>query len=128
MVEKNMSAVRKYEDEIRIKILRGQCLNNSTQLLAGSFANGDVKIVTAKAVFNFAEALFDEAIARDYLNYGKVQDNRTIDKGTGKVVEPPSSAVVGGVPVTLTEKEGGEMGVDFPETKEDYEENNEVVI
>lgn len=106
-MEKNMKAVRSFEDEREIRILRGQCLNNSVTLLAGSF-NADVKLITSKGVFDFAEALFDEAIRRDYLNYGRFQDNRTIDKGTGKVAEPPSSAV-GGVPVTLTEKEGREM-------------------
>ena len=103
-----MSAVRKYEDEMQRKIFAGQCFNNSAQLLAGSFANGDVKLVTAKAVFNFAESLFNEGMDRDWLNYGKVEDKRTIDKETGKVAETPSSAV-GGVPVTLTEKETKEM-------------------
>ena len=139
-MEKDMSAVRKYEDEMQRKIFAGQCFNNSSVLLAGSFANGDVKLVTAKAVFNFAEALFNEGMDKDWLNYGKVQDNRKIDKETGKVAEPPSSAIatsslasaicgsVGGVPVTLTEKEGREMDVDFPESREDYEENDEVVI
>ena len=106
-MEKNLSAVEKYALEDKLKFLRGMCFNNSATLLAGSFS-ADVKIVTAKAVFNFAEALFDEAIARNYLNYGKVEDNRTINKATGKIAEPPSSAV-GGVPVTLTEKEGREM-------------------
>lgn len=109
-MEKSINAVRKYEDDIQLKILRGQCLNNSATLLAGSFS-ADVKIVTAKAVFNFAEALFNEAIERDYLNYGKIQDERTINKATGKVAETPISAV-GGVPVTLTEKEGRGMDSD----------------
>ena len=104
---KDMQKVSDYAMEDKLKFLRGMCFNNSSVLLAGSFS-ADVKIVTAKAVFNFAEALFDEAIARDYLNYGKNEDKRTIDKGTGKVAETPSSAV-GGVPVTLTEKGTKEM-------------------
>ena len=115
-MEKNMNAVRKYEDEMQRKIFAGQCFNNSSVLLAGSFANGDVKLVTAKAVFDFAESLFNEGMDRDWLNYGKIEDAHSIEKKTGKVAETPSSAV-GGLTVTLTEKEGKEMG-----------KNDEVVI
>ena len=125
-MEKDMKTVKDFENELQRRILLGQCFNNASTLLAGSFS-ADVKIVTAKAVFDFAESLFNEGMDRDWLNYGKIEDTHSIEKKTGKVTETPSSAV-GGVPVTLTEKEGKEMGVDFPETKEDYEENNEVVI
>ena len=106
-MEKDMKTVKDFENELQRRILLGQCFNNASTLLAGSFS-ADVKIVTAKAVFNFAELLFDEAITRDYLNYGKIEDAHSIEKKTGKVAEAPSSAV-GGLPVTLTEKEGQEM-------------------
>ena len=112
---KDMQKVSDYAMEDKLKFLRGMCFNNSSVLLAGSFS-ADVKIVTAKAVFNFAEALFDEAIARDYLNYGKNEDKRMINKETGKVAETPSSAV-GGVPVTLTNEDVAKMeiGQDEPQ-------------
>ena len=112
---------KRVEDYNRIKLeemLRFNCINNSAQLLAGSFATGNVKLVTAQAIFNFAEALFDEAIKRDYLNYKKIQDNRTIDRATGKVVENANSQV-GGLPVTLTEKEGREMDIDYPKNPDE---------
>ena len=70
-MEKNMGMVSRFEDEMQRKIFLRQCMDNASVLIAGSFAGGDVKLVTAKSVFDYAEALFDEAIKRDYLNYGK---------------------------------------------------------
>ena len=127
-MEKNMGAVTRYEDITQRKIFRGQCFNLAATLIAGSFAGGDVKLVGVDALYDYAQALYDRGMERSWLNYGELPDKRTIDKVTGKVTEMPSSANGGGVPVTLTEKEGKEMDVDFPESKEDYETNNEVVI
>mgnify|MGYP001613097775 CR=1 FL=1 len=88
MVEKDIGKVADYQLEEKLKFLRGMCFNNACQLLSG------------RMVFDLAEQLFDEAIKRNWLEYGKITDNRILDKN-GKVVE--------GVPITLTEKEGREM-------------------
>ena len=92
-MEKNMSMVSRFEDEMQRKIFLGQCMNNASVLIAGSFAGGDVKLVTAKAVFDYGKALFDAGMEADWLNYGKFSDSRVVNKDTGKVegkVEYPS--------------------------------------
>ena len=124
---KDMKKVNDFERNRQLDMMRFSCFNNASALLAGSLGGNLQTIISASQVVQYAEKLFDAILERDYLNYNKIKDNRSIDKMTGKIAEPPSSAV-GGVPVTLTEKEGREMDVDFPESKEDYEENNEVVI
>ena len=105
-MEKNLSAVEKYALEDKLKFLRGMCFNNAAVLL--SSRKYENITLTAENVFDLAEKLFDEGVRRKYYDYGKVEDNRTIIRETGIVAETPSSAV-GGVPVTLTEKETKEM-------------------
>ena len=107
-MEKDMKTVADYNREEKLKFLRGMAFNNASLLLASrKYEN---VTLTAENVFDLAERLFDEAIKRDYLNYGKVQDNRIIDKATGKIVEVGASAV-GGVPVTLTSEDVDKMDI-----------------
>ena len=84
---KDMETVADYNYEEKLKFLRGMAFNNSSVLIAGSFAGGDVKLVSAEAVFDYAQALFDEAIRRKWLEYGKAKDTREISKETG--ITPP---------------------------------------
>src|SRR3990167_5521202 len=86
-MEKDMKRVVDYETAKKLDMLRYNCLNNSATLIAGSFANGLVKVVTPQAWVMFAKAMFDES--KDFvLNYDKELDNRAINKGTGKVEVP----------------------------------------
>src|SRR3990167_6997338 len=100
MAEKDMKRVNDYEMARKLDMLLFNSLNNAAALLAGSFANGIVKVITPKSYVDFAEALFDEVVKRDFLNYGKIIDNRSINKESGKVE------------IILTEKEGREMDSD----------------
>lgn len=109
-----MKTVTDYNMEEKLKFLRGMCFNNASTLIAGSFAGGDVKLVSAEAIFNYAQVLFDEAIRRNWLEYGKITDNREINKETGKVE------------IIMTEKEGREMDKDYQD--EDMEKESELVI
>ena len=87
-MEKDMSSVERYAMEDKLKFLRGMCFNNASILLAGALGKDAVKLVSVGAVFDYAKALFDEAVKRDWVNYGSLTDNRSINKDSGKVEVP----------------------------------------
>ena|SRR3990167_5602435 len=70
-------------EEIERRIYAGQCFNNACALLAGKVYEKET--ISAQNVFTFAMALYNEGIKRDWLNYGKIKDNRTF-AGDGSVV------------------------------------------
>jgi len=72
MVEKDMKSVSDYNAKEQRKYFRGQCFNLAATLIAGSFAGGDVKIVSVGVVYDYAKALYDEGIKRDWVNYGEI--------------------------------------------------------
>ena len=106
---KDMQKVNDFESERKLDMMRFSCFNNASALLAGSLGGNLQTIISASQVVQYAEKLFDAILERDYLNYKKIKDNRSIDKMTGKIVENANSQV-GGVPVLFTEKEGREIG------------------
>jgi len=100
-MEKDMSSVERYAMEDKLKFLRGMAFNNASLLLSGrKYENISL---SAEMVFDLAEKLFDEAVKRDYLNYGKIKDNRAISKETGKVEVPLEKK--GSLEHPLTEKD-----------------------
>ena len=90
MVEKDMKSVSDYNAKEQRKYFRGQCFNLAATLIVGSFAGGNVKLVSVGAVYDYAKSLYDEGIERDWVNYGEAEhrDNREINKETGKVEIP----------------------------------------
>ena len=67
--QKDMRKVADYNMERRLEILRGQCLNISSTLMASlNLENKPIENVI-KDLFNLAQKLFDEAIEREYLSY-----------------------------------------------------------
>ena len=78
---KDMQKVSDYVMEDKLKFLRGMAFNNASIILSGrKYENISL---TSANVFDLAEKLFDEAIKRDYLNYGKDGDTHSIEKQTG---------------------------------------------
>ena len=64
-----MSSAERFNQEKEYQFLRGMAFNNASQLLSGrKYENISL---TAEMVFDLAEKLFDEAIKRNYLIYGK---------------------------------------------------------
>jgi hypothetical protein len=99
-MEKNMSAVENYQMEDKLKFLRGMAFNNAAVLLSGR--KYEKELLDAEMVFDLAEQLFDEAIKRNWLEYGKTQKTPVI----------PVSKEIPAIPVVMTEKEGKAMGND----------------
>ena len=90
---KDLNKVLDYEVRKQLDMLRFNVLNNAATLMAASVSNGSIRVVTPKRYVDFAMELYDEIVARGYLNHGRVSDSRVISMDTGKVegkVEYPS--------------------------------------
>ena len=83
-----------YTEVQKDEIMRGQCFNNACTMVALWF--GKDPVMSIKAVFELAEQLYDEAIRRDWRNYGRPKTKPLIEGSNH-----------------MTEKEGRELDPDI---------------